>query len=85
MSADNGENDLIGSTTDAIQCRSGASRFGGIEGRQAQRGGDGRMAFPWSASEARSAPEGARRHQAASSGRRLDSATGIQGEVELMK
>lgn len=46
MSADNGENDLIGSTTDAIQCRSGASRFGGIEGRQAQRGGDGRMAFP---------------------------------------
>jgi len=26
-----------------------------LKGRQAQRGGDGRMAFPWSASEARSA------------------------------
>ncbi|THF66377.1 hypothetical protein E6C76_05920 [Pseudothauera nasutitermitis] len=31
------------------------SRGGGIKGRQAQRGGDGRTAFPWSASEARSA------------------------------
>ena len=85
MSADNGESARTGCTTDAVQCRSGASRFGCIEGRQAQRGGDGRMAFPWSASEARSAPAGARRHQPASSGRRLDSATGIQGEVELMK
>ncbi|MCQ3925351.1 MAG: hypothetical protein DPW12_14440 [Rhodocyclaceae bacterium] len=66
-------------------CRAGAAGAAGFEGRQAQRGGDGRMAFPWSASEARSAPEGARRHQAASSGRRLDSATGIHGEDESRK
>jgi len=36
-------------------CRAGTAGAAGFEGRQAQRGGDGRMAFPWSASEARSA------------------------------
>ena len=56
------------------------SRFGDIEGRQAARGGDSPQGFPLEASEARSAPSGARRHQAESSGRRLDSETGIHGE-----
>src|SRR3546814_399942 len=36
-------------------CRAGAAGAAGFEGCQAQRGGDGRTAFPWSASEARSA------------------------------
>ncbi|HBP6379540.1 TPA: hypothetical protein L6A07_30695 [Pseudomonas aeruginosa] len=52
-------------------------------GAPSQRGGDSPQGFPLEASAARSAPEGARRHHAESSGRRLDSATGIQGEVEF--
>lgn len=61
------------------------SRFGDIEGRQAARGGDSPQGFPLEASAARSAPSGARRHQAESSGRRLDSETGIHGEDEFSR
>ena len=43
---------------------------------------DSPQGFPLEASEARSAPSGARRHHAESSGRRLDSATGIHGDDE---
>ena len=62
--------------------RSGAAGSAIFEGRQAPRGGDNPQGFPLEASKARSAPSGAQRHHAESSGRRLDSATGIQGEVE---
>ena len=61
------------------------SRFGGIEGRQAARGGDSPQGFPLEASEARSAPSGASRYHAESSGRRLDSETGIHGEDEFSR
>ncbi|AWR41757.1 hypothetical protein FA419_27765 [Pseudomonas aeruginosa] len=62
--------------------RSGAAGSAVFEGRQALRGGDSPQGFPLEASEARSAPEGARRHHAESSGRRLDSAAGIHGDDE---
>ena len=45
----------------ADTCRSGASRFGSIEGRQAPRSGDSRKAFPWRQAK-RAAPQ-ARRHE----------------------
>ncbi|RUB13401.1 hypothetical protein IPC1615_14215 [Pseudomonas aeruginosa] len=63
--------------------RSGAAGSAAFEGRQAPRGGDSPQGFPLEANAARSAPSGALRHHAESSGRRLDSATGIQGEVEF--
>ena len=72
-----------GSTATAVVWPIRRSRFGGIEGRQASRGGDSPQGFPLEASAARNAPSGALRHHAESSGRRLDSATGIQGEVEF--
>jgi hypothetical protein len=56
----------------------------GGRGRPA-RGGDSPQGFPLEASEARSAPSGARRHHAESSGRRLDSETGIHGEDEFSR
>ena len=59
------------------------SRFGDIEGRQAARGGDSPQGFPLEASAA--PPSGARRLQAVSSGRRLDSETGIHGEDEFSR
>ncbi|HBP6806261.1 hypothetical protein FA429_08415 [Pseudomonas aeruginosa] len=62
--------------------RSGAAGSAVFEGRQASRGGDSPQGFPLEASEARSAPSGARRHHAESSGRRLDSDTGIHGDDE---
>ncbi|MCO2824803.1 hypothetical protein IPC150_01290 [Pseudomonas aeruginosa] len=62
--------------------RSGAAGSAVFEGCQASRGGDSPQGFPLEASEARSAPSGARRHHAESSGRRLDSATGIHGDDE---
>ncbi|PPV42025.1 hypothetical protein C5L43_03610 [Ectopseudomonas oleovorans] len=66
-----------------VSGRSGAAGSAVFEGRQASRGGDSPQGFPLEASAARSAPEGARRHHAESSGRRLDSATGIHSEVEF--
>ena len=54
-------------------------------GAPSLRGGDSPQGFPLEASEARSAPSGARRHQAESSGRRLDSETGIHGEDEFSR
>jgi hypothetical protein len=51
-------------------------------GAPSLRGGDSPQGFPLEASEARSAPSGARRHHAESSGRRLDSDTGIHGDDE---
>jgi hypothetical protein len=65
--------------------RSGAAGSAVFEGRQALRGGDRPQGFPLEASEARSAPSGARRLQAESSGRRLDSETGIHGEDEFSR
>ncbi|KAB0622814.1 hypothetical protein EAT51_07570 [Pseudoxanthomonas winnipegensis] len=62
--------------------RSGAAGSAVFEGRQAPRGGDSPQGFPLEASKARSAPQGARRHHAESSGRRLDSNTGIHGDDE---
>ena len=71
------------------RCRVDAARrrgrFDGIEGRQAARGGDSPQGFPLEASEVRSAPSGARRHQAESPGRRLDSETGIHGDDEFSR
>ncbi|HCF1728988.1 hypothetical protein ACYTSM_02025 [Pseudomonas aeruginosa] len=55
------------------------------QGRQAARGGDSPHGFPLEASKARSAPSGARRHQAESSRRRLDSETGIHGDDEFTR
>ena len=46
-----------------------------IRGAKPRVAGIARQGFPREASETRSAPEGARRHPAESSGRRLDSAT----------
>ncbi|OPE04630.1 hypothetical protein APA34_32100 [Pseudomonas aeruginosa] len=63
--------------------RSGAAGSAVFEGRQASRGGDSPQGFPLEASAARSAPSGVRRHHAESSGRRLDSETGIQGDDEF--
>ncbi|MPM53580.1 hypothetical protein SDC9_100348 [bioreactor metagenome] len=51
-------------------------------GAPSLRGGDSPQGFPLEASGARSAPSGTQRHQAESSGRRLDSDTGIQGDDE---
>ena len=65
-----------------ISGRAGAAGSAVFEGCQASRGGDSPQGFPLEASEARSAPSGARRHHAESSGRRLDSATGIHGDDE---
>ncbi|PRF43945.1 hypothetical protein C6Q10_05540 [Burkholderia multivorans] len=62
--------------------RSGVAGSAIFEGRQASRGGDSPQGFPLEASEARSAPQGARRYHAESSGRRLDSDTGIHGDDE---
>ena len=70
---------------DLLRMRSGRSGAAGsvvFEERQASRGGDSPQGFPLEASEARSAPSGARRHHAESSRRRLDSDTGIHGDDE---
>jgi len=61
------------------------SRVGGVQGAPSSRGGDSPQGFPLEASEARSAPSGARRHHAESSGRRLDSETGIHGDDESIR
>ena len=65
--------------------RSGAAGSAAFEGRQAARGGDSPQGFPLEASKARSAPLGARRHHAESSGRRLDSETGIHDDDEFTR
>ena len=51
-----------------------------LRGAKHRAAGMARRAFPWRQAQR---PSGARRHHAKSSGRRLDSATGIHGEVEF--
>ena len=66
-----------------VSGRSDAAGSAVFEGRQALRGGDSPQGFPLEASAA--PPSGARRLQAVSSGRRLDSETGIHGEDEFSR
>ena len=55
--------------------RSGASRFGGVEGRQASHGGDSRKAFPWRQAK-RAAPQARRREGLKPNGRDGAAGTG---------